>query len=473
MIFKFQLLRCLCVLLGCLLAAPAYAGTFDAAQLGLIWGFPFAAMLLSIALGPILLEHFWHRHYGKVAVFWGLAFLLPFIFTYGAHAAISQIVHVVFAEYLPFIILLTALFTTAGGVCVRGNLHGRPALNLGMLTLGTVLAGIMGTTGAAMLLIRPLIRANDNRKHTTHILVFFIFLVANVGGAFTPLGDPPLFLGFLNGVDFFWPLTRLWSHTLFLALSLLILFYLLDLYYFHQREEEQPAYLDPSPDSAIWIEGKLNFIILGAIIALVLLSGFWQPDIYWTIEGTVVALQNLVRDGGLILLTLISLKITPQSARAGNEFSWEPMLEVAKLFAGIFVTIIPVIAMLKAGHQGPFAPLIGLLYDLNGVASTKIFFWLTGVLSAFLDNAPTYLVFFNLAGGDAVSLMSQQAPTLIAISTASVFMGALTYVGNAPNLMVRAIASHRGLKMPGFFGYMVWSIGILLPLLALLSYFLI
>jgi Na+/H+ antiporter NhaD/arsenite permease-like protein len=258
-----------------------------------------------------------------------------------------------------------------------------------------------------------------------------------------------------------------------LAFSLLILFYLLDLYYFHQREEEQPAYLDPSPDSAIWIEGKLNFIILGAIIALVLLSGFWRPDIYWTIEGTVVSLQNLVRDGGLILLTLISLKITPKSARVGNEFSWEPMLEVAKLFAGIFMTIIPVIAMLKAGHQGPFAPLIGLLYDLNGVASTKIFFWLTGVLSAFLDNAPTYLVFFNLAGGDAVSLMSKQAPTLIAISTASVFMGALTYVGNAPNLMVRAIASHRGLKMPGFFAYMVWSIGILLPLLALLSYLLI
>ena len=473
MIFKFQLFRCLCALLAFFSVAPAYAGTFDGAQLSVIWGFPFAAMLLSIALGPLLIEHFWHRHYGKVAIFWGLAFLLPFIFAYGVHAAISEIVHVVFAEYLPFIILLTALFTTAGGVCVHGNLHGRPALNLGILTLGTVLAGIMGTTGAAMLLIRPLIRANDNRRHTTHILVFFIFLVANVGGASSPLGDPPLFLGFLNGVDFFWPLTHLWLHTLFLAISLLIIFYLLDLYFFHKREEEKPAYLDPSPDSTIWIEGKWNFMILGGMIFLVLLSGFWKPNVYWTIQGTVVALQNVVRDVGLVLLTLLSLKITPKNARAGNEFSWEPMLEVAKLFAGIFVTIIPVIAMLKAGHQGPFAPLLGLLYDSNGEASTKLFFWLTGVLSAFLDNAPTYLVFFNLAGGDAVILMTKQAPILIAISTASVFMGALTYVGNAPNLMVRAIASHRGVKMPGFFGYMVWSVGILGPLLMLLSYWFI
>lgn len=470
---KFQLLRWFYGLLSYLLTMPAYAGSFDGGQLNLIWGLPFAAILLSIALGPLLAEQFWHHHYGKIAAFLGLAFLLPFTFLYGVDIAIMQVTHAVLAEYLPFIILLTALFTAAGGICVQGNLHGRPSLNVAILGLGTLLAGVMGTTGAAMLLIRPLIRANDNRKHIAHILVFFIFLVANVGGAFTPLGDPPLFLGFLQGVDFFWPLTRLWPHTLLLSISLLIIFYLLDLYYFHQREEERPAYMDPSPDSSIWIEGKRNFIILAAMIALVLLSGFWSPNINWTIWGTTIQLQNLIRDSGLILLTLISLKITPAKARASNEFSWEPMLEVAKLFAGIFITIIPVIAMLKAGHQGPFAPLLALLYDSQNTASTSMFFWSTGILSAFLDNAPTYLVFFNLAGGDATSLMSQQAPTLIAISTAAVFMGALTYVGNAPNLMVRAIAIHRGLKMPSFFGYMGWSVSILIPLLIVLNFLLI
>lgn len=450
---------------------PAHAASVDGSQLAWTWGLPFAAILLSIALGPLVAARFWHHHYGKVAAALALAFLFPFAVSYGIHATLASVVHALFAEYIPFIVLLTALFTAAGGICVRGNLHGRPSLNVAILALGTGLASLMGTTGAAMLLIRPLLRANDNRKHIAHILVFFVFLVANVGGALSPLGDPPLFLGFLQGVDFFWPLQHTWPHTLLLIGSLLTIFYLLDLYYFHQREEERPAYMDPSPDSAISIEGKRNFVVLAAMVGLVLFSGLWHPNVEWDILGTPVSLQNSVRDIGLVLLTLISLKITPKSARLGNEFSWEPMLEVSKLFAGIFITIIPVIAMLKAGHEGAFAPLLSVLYDDQGQAHIAMFFWLTGILSAFLDNAPTYLVFFNLAGGDAHYLMQQGSSCLKAISTAAVFMGALTYIGNAPNLMVRAIATQRGAQMPGFLGYMVWSCAILLPLFAILTFF--
>lgn len=338
-----------------LCATPTLAAEIDGRQLSLIWAIPFIATLLVIALGPLLAARFWHSHYGKVVGLFAISFLVPFAFIYGVQTALTSVVHVMLTEYLPFIILLTALFTAAGGICVHGNLHGRPILNVGILALGTLLASVMGTTGAAMLLVRPLIRANDNRKHVTHILVFFIFLVANIGGALSPLGDPPLFLGFLQGVDFFWPMQKIWPHTLLLVGALLAIFYALDLYYFHQREEERPSFMDPSPDSMIWVEGKRNFFILSAMVALVLLSGLWKSNVQWTLLGTPVALHNIVRDIGLLILTLLSLKITPSSARAGNHFSWEPMIEVSKLFAGIFLTIIPVIAILRAGYQGAFS----------------------------------------------------------------------------------------------------------------------
>ncbi|MCC7006295.1 MAG: sodium:proton antiporter, partial [Ottowia sp.] len=240
--------------LGMILASgAASASTFDGSTLSLLWGLPFAATLFSIALGPLLAPHFWHHHYGKIAAFWALLFLLPFTYVYGTHTTLASIVHAGLAEYLPFVILLMALFTAAGGICLHGNLHGRPTLNVGILGLGTLLASVIGTTGAAMLLVRPLIRANDNRQHVTHILVFFIFLVANIGGALSPLGDPPLFLGFLKGVDFFWPLTFVWPHMLLMSVLLLGILYVLDLYYFHQREEERPSYMDPSPDTPVRI----------------------------------------------------------------------------------------------------------------------------------------------------------------------------------------------------------------------------
>jgi len=451
-----------------LLALPnlAQAASIDAAGLSLFWCVPFALILLSIALLPILTPRLWHGHFGKIILLWTLSFLLPFAFTFGLLPSAELLVHALLAEYLPFIILLLALYSISGGILVWGNLHGSARLNTGLLAMGTLLASIMGTTGAAMLLIRPLLRANDNRKHRVHVVVFFIFLVANIGGGLTPLGDPPLFLGFLQGVDFFWTLKQMALPVLLLSLALLALFYLLDSYFYRQSDEILPK--DPTPDSPLKLYGKRNFWLLAGVVGAVLLSGLWQPGLGVEVLGTKVELQNLVRDLLLLSLAALSLWITPKQVRAGNEFNWSPMLEVGKLFLGIFIAIAPAIAILRAGEKGALASLVALVSQ-NGEPHNALYFWLTGALSAFLDNAPTYLVFFNLAGGQALPLMQQLPATLLAISCGAVFMGAMSYIGNAPNFMVKAIAEQRGVNMPSFFGYMAWSCAILLPLFGLLS----
>jgi len=427
-----------------------------------LWGVPFAGILLSIALCPLLTPVFWHHHFGKVAAAWSLAFLLPFAVVHGPGLAGSSLVHALVAEYIPFIILLTALFAVAGGIYIRGNLHGSPGLNTAILAIGAVLASFMGTTGASMLLIRPLIRANDNRVHKAHVAVFFIFIVSNIGGSLTPLGDPPLFLGFLKGVDFFWTVSHIFQQALFLIGVLLVLFYALDSWYFRK---EGVLRSDPTPDTGrIGFDGGLNFLLLLAVIGLVLLSGLWKSPVVFNLAGAEVGLPGLVRDAGLIVVTLLSLKLTPAKVHADNQFSWGPMQEVAKLFAGIFLTIIPVIAMLRAGTEGPFGAVVAAVTRPDGQPDPAMYFWAAGLLSSFLDNAPTYLVFFNTAGGDPQALMTTLAPTLAAISGGAVFMGANSYIGNAPNMMVKAIAEERGVRMPSFFGYMAWSVGILVPL---------
>ncbi len=452
-----------------LLPSLALAADMDGAQLSVLWGVPFAGILLSIAIIPLVAPIFWHHHFGKVSAAWALAFLLPFALVFGPGAAGAGVVHALLAEYIPFIILLTALFTVAGGIYIKGNLRGSPALNTGILAIGAVLASFMGTTGASMLLIRPLIRANDNRKLVVHVVVFFIFIVSNAGGSLTPLGDPPLFLGFLKGVEFSWTLTHIFPETLFLVGTLLVLFYALDWWYYHTREEIRPA--DPTPDDRQFgFDGGVNFLLLAGVVGLVLMSGLWKSDVVFDIAGTEVGLPGIVRDLGLIAITVASLQLTPGSVHADNQFSWGPMQEVAKLFAGIFLTIIPVIAMLKAGVDGPFGAIVRAVTNPDGSPNPAMYFWATGILSSFLDNAPTYLVFFNTAGGDAQVLMTTLAPTLVAISAGAVFMGANSYIGNAPNLMVKAIAEDRGVKMPSFFGYMAWSFGILVPLFALMTW---
>ena len=449
----------------------AAAAEFDGGRLSPLWGLPFAGILLSIALMPLLAPGFWHHHFGKVAAAWSLAFLLPFAALYGAGAAAQAFTHALVAEYIPFVVLLTALFAISGGIYIRGNLHGNPVTNVAILATGAVLASLMGTTGASMLLIRPLIRANDNRRHRTHVLVFFIFIVSNAGGSLTPLGDPPLFLGFLNGVDFFWTVRHIFPETLFLVSVLLALFFALDSWLYHRRDEIMPMPLDPKPDTrGLGFDGARNFWLMAAVAALVLLSGLWKSPTGWEIAGTHVGLPGLVRDLGLVAVTVLSLKITPAHIYADNQFSWGPMLEVAKLFAGIFLTIVPVIAMLRAGTGGPFGVLVAAVTRPDGSPDPAMYFWATGVLSSFLDNAPTDLVFFNTAGGDPATLMTALAPTLAAISAGSVFMGANTYIGNAPNLMVKSIAEDRGVKMPSFFGYMAWSVGILVPLFVVMTF---
>jgi Na+/H+ antiporter NhaD/arsenite permease-like protein len=326
----------------------------------------------------------------------------------------------------------------------------------------------MGTTGASMLMIRPLIRANDNRKHVAHVVVFFIFVVSNAGGSLTPLGDPPLFLGFLKGVDFFWTVRHIFPETLFLIGSLLTLFYLLDRWYYRQ-EGIKPV--DPTPDDARFgVLGGVNFVLLGAVVGLVLMSGVWKPGVSFDIAGTEVGLPQLVRDGALLVVTALSLVLTRRAVREANQFSWAPMQEVAKLFIGIFVTMVPVLAMLKAGEAGAFAAVARAVTAPDGAPLPWAYFWFSGLLSSFLDNAPTYLVFFNLAGGDPAVLMTTLAPTLAAISAGSVFMGANTYIGNAPNFMVKAIAEDRGIRMPSFFGYMAWSGAVLIPLFVVMTF---
>lgn len=455
-------------LLPMMFPALATAAEFDASRLSPLWGVPFAGILLSIALMPLAAPAVWHHHYGKISAAWALAFLLPFAAIHGPSLAGAQLVHALLAEYIPFIVLLTALFTVAGGIHIRGNLHGAPGLNTALLAIGAVLASFMGTTGASMLLVRPLIRANDNRVHKAHVVVFFIFIVSNVGGSLTPLGDPPLFLGFLKGVDFFWTAKNILPETLFVLAALLALFYAIDRHYY-RKEGVLP--FDPTPDTPrIGFDGAANFALLGGIVFFVLLSGIWKSPLGFEVFGTRVGLPGLVRDLGLIAILLVSLKITPAKVHADNQFEWGPMAEVAKLFAGIFLTIIPVIAMLKAGVQGPFGAVIAAVTRPDGQPDPAMYFWATGLLSSFLDNAPTYLVFFNTAGGDAAVLMTQFATTLAAISAGAVFMGANTYIGNAPNLMVKAIAESRGVRMPSFFGYMAWSVGILVPLFVLSTF---
>ncbi|MDR0458469.1 MAG: sodium:proton antiporter [Burkholderiaceae bacterium] len=432
-----------------------------------IWGLPFAGLLLSIALWPLAAPRFWHRHSGKIAALWALAFLLPCAAAAGAGAAWHTLLEVLLTQYAPFILLLTALYTAAGGIHLRGNLHGSPALNCGLLLAGGLLASVMGTTGASMLLIRPLIRANDNRKRAAHVVVFFIFIAGNIGGALTPLGDPPLFLGFLQGVAFFWTFHHLLAQTALLMAALLVIFYFLDRHYFRKDGIFEP---DPTPSThSLRVEGAVNFALIAAVVALVLIRGMWPSGITLHVAGVALGLPDIVCDAGLLAVTLISLVITPRAARQNNRFNWTPMREVAQLFAGIFLTIVPAIAMLQAGQAGPFGAVLRAITGANGAPVPALYFWAVGALSSFLDNAPTYLVFFNAAGGNASHLMTALPATLAAISAGAVFMGANTYIGNAPNLMVKAIANHQGIAMPGFLGYMAWSGAILLPLFAVVT----
>lgn len=470
---------------------PERAWAGDEADLGSIlplWStLPFLGMLLSIASFPLLAPKFWHDHFGKTSLFWALVITVPFLIAYRA-AALHELLHIVLADYLPFIILLGSLYTVSGGILLKGSVRGTPLFNTGMLLVGTLLASWMGTTGASMLLIRPFIRANARRKNRTFMVVFFIFLVANIGGSLTPLGDPPLFLGFLRGVPFFWTF-KLLPHASLAAGALLVLYFFMDSYFYrkeglkdaggpHPESGSDPGGEpgpngEPGPEGEkipLGIEGGHNFILLAAIIGAVLMSGLahWREV---NIMGVEMGLQDLMRDVVLVLISIVSLASTKKRIREDNEFTWFPMKEVAILFAGIFLTMVPCLKILQAGSHGALAFLIG------AVREPHHYFWVTGSLSSFLDNAPTYLTFLNTATGglytgvppsQAVGLLIRENPLYLeAISSSAVFFGAVTYIGNAPNFMVRSIAEESGIPMPSFFGYMLrYSLVMLLPVFA-------
>jgi len=439
---------------------------FDGAMLSLPWGLPFAGLLLSIAFMPLVAPKFWHGHYGKIALAWALALLVPFAATFGAGETVHNVAHAMLLEYVPFLAILFALFTIAGGICLRGALAGTPLVNTALLAFGASIASVMGTTGASMLLIRPLLTANAARRHKAHVVVFFILLVGNVGGALSPLGDPPLFIGFLKGVDFFWTTRALAAPTLFLVASLLAIFLVVDGVLYRRERPHEPS-VAGAPRLAL--EGTANFLLLAAVVGVVLWSGLWQSSVTLDVLGAELELPSVVRNVALVLLGLVSLALTPPAVREHNRFHWEPIREVAKLFAAIFVTIFPVLAILEAGRSGALAGVLELVGDGAGNPHNTMVYWVAGALSAFLDNAPTYLVFFNLAGGDPEILMGVLAPTLAAISMGAVYFGALTYIGNAPNFMIKAIAEDRGVSMPSFFAYFGWAALLMLPLLAIVA----
>ena len=562
----------------------------DGSKLPLWSIIPFIGMLLSIAIIPLINFHFWEHHYGKFSLAWIAIFSIPFLIAYKGDGW-YEIVHIVLLDYVPFIILLTALFTCAGGICLRGSLRGSPVVNTILIAIGTALASWMGTTGAAMLLIRPILRANEWRKHRIHVVVFFIFLVANIGGSLTPLGDPPLFLGFLKGVDFFWTMA-LFPVMLPVVILLLIIFFIFDTVLF--RKEDTPP--DDGEKEPLRLQGVWNFLLIVGIIGAILWSksladgpfkdhsvaekmapqiktaeekmGATKAELetyvkahendttikfdtsnheYYelrenhfhavaevnslraqkthdenrgiSIFGVTVPYFNLVRDGLLLLIAFISLRYTPMyipsslqivgrmiflkitgrhedehehtssehghdehghqaldpilletNVRAANGFTWGPILEVAKLFIGIFICMIPALKILQAGMDGSLSTVVLAVQTTTNDPVNAMYFWLTGVLSSFLDNAPTYVVFFNTAGGDPTSLMGPMAQTLLAISCGAVFMGANTYIGNAPNFMVKAIAEENGVRMPSFFGYMLWSVVILVPVFVVVTF---
>src|SRR5262245_60154997 len=339
---------------------PVHAAGLAGASVDWPWALPFVGILVTIATGSVLLKRFWHRHYGKLVVGWCALTLIPLAAVYGVPAAATALTHALLVEYLSFIVLLFALYVVAGGILVTGELRGTPLVNTIMLAFGTLIASVVGTTGAAMILIRPLLRANSARLHNVHVVVFFIFLVANIGGALSPLGDPPLFVGFLHGIDFFWTTTYLWKPTALSAALVLLIFIAVDMWLY--RQDRRVAVVGETPSSQpIRVRGLVNVPLIGLIIGAILLSALWKSSITFDVYGTILELQDIVRDIALMCLIVASLILTPEEHRERNGFTWEPIWEVAKLFAGIFVCIIPVLATLRAGNAGPFSWLLALM----------------------------------------------------------------------------------------------------------------
>ena len=440
---------------------------------------PFALLLAAIAILPLTpgLSHWWEHNSSKLVVAGLLAaitlgyYLLghrhPIDLHFPAHAVVQPaaaglswstvgtvLINAILAEYIPFITLLFALYVITGGVRIEGDLEATPTTNAAFLAVGAVLASFIGTTGAAMLLVRPLLETNRERRHVAHTLVFFIFIVCNCGGLLLPIGDPPLFLGYLQGVDFLWTMS-LWNEWLFTNGSLLVIYWLWDTLIAHPRETRADVVRDRLLTRSLRFSGLWpNLPLMAGVIAAV---AFLDPS--KPFPGTAWHPWIYLRETVLLGLVGLSLLLGSGEVRRKNAFTYGAILEVAALFIGIFICMQPALALLHV-HGASL-----------GLSSPQSYFWATGSLSAVLDNAPTYLVFFEAAGIDPTDgLTGEEARLLAAISLGAVFLGAMTYIGNGPNFMVKAIAEQAGVKMPSFFGYVMYSMGVLLPVFAVMAW---
>ena len=451
--------------------AESPAGETGTAVPSLLYCIPFAGILLCIALFPLVKPTWWEEHQAPVVLAWSLAFIVPFVMGFGAHHTAEVVLECIINDYLTFIVLLFGLFCVAGNITLEGDLAGSPRINVGLLLFGTLLSSWVGTTGASMLMVRPIIKMNSWRRRKRHIMIFFIFLISNIGGCLTPIGDPPLLMGFMRGVPFFWSL-RLLPILAFNVAVLLFVFYHLDMRAYRKDIADGRKPDISKPGTEIRIAGLHNLIFLAAIVVAVLLSGTLPSlPLFRNADGTVRGIPILgevtltwpaVIEIAIILASAwLSFRTTSAKVRTENHFTWGAIKEVATLFIGIFITMQPALMILKANGAS------------LGLDSPYQMFWATGALSSFLDNTPTYLVFLTTAGslgfteGIATALGTVPAKMLVAISCGAVFMGANTYIGNAPNFMVKSISDENGVRMPSFFGYILWSLGFLIPVFIL------
>ena len=428
---------------------------------------PFAGLLLCIAVLPLVKGEWWEAHQPLVVVLWILVMVIPFALLYGVGSAAETVLECTVNDYLTFIVLLFGLFCVSGNITMEGDFAGSPRINVGLLALGTLLASCIGTTGASMLMVRPVIKMNSWRRRKSHIMIFFIFMVSNMGGCLTPIGDPPLLMGFMRGVPFFWSL-HLFPVLIFNMVILLFVFYHLDKRNYRRDIAEGRKPDISKPGTEFRIDGLHNIIFLIMIVAAVILSGVLPgmpafQDAAGNARGIHIfgevslSFPSLIEIVLILLAAFLSFKTTDKEVRVKNHFTWGAIKEVAVLFIGIFITMQPALMLLKA--VGPNL----------GITEPYQMFWATGALSSFLDNTPTYLVFLTTAGtlgftgGIATTLGTLPAKMLSAISCGAVFMGANTYIGNAPNFMVKSISDENGVNMPSFFGYMLWSVAVLIP----------
>ena len=428
---------------------------------------PFAGLLLCIAVMPLIKGEWWESHQPLVVGFWILLMIVPFAFVYGPGRAVETVLECTVNDYLTFIILLFGLFCVSGNITMEGDFAGSPRINVCLLALGTLLSSCIGTTGASMLMVRPVIKMNSWRKRKSHIMVFFIFMVSNMGGCLTPIGDPPLLMGFMRGVPFFWSM-HLFPVLIFNMVLLLFVFYHLDKWAYRKDIARGRKPDISKPGTEFHIDGLHNIVFLVMIVAAVILSGVLPgmpafQDAAGNVRGihifgeVTLTFPALIECVLILLAAWLSFKTTKSEIRRRNHFTWGAIKEVAVLFIGIFITMQPALMLLKA--VGP---------EL-GVTEPSQMFWATGALSSFLDNTPTYLVFLTTAGtlgfsnGIMTSLGTVPVKILSAISCGAVFMGANTYIGNAPNFMVKSISDENGVNMPSFFGYMLWSLVFLVP----------